>query len=94
MVVLSSVWLPWLTVILALRATNSLSVARKKLELKEIGRDQPVFSFTEKKQAMSSTGSVFQTASSHCMFLAEITFLLSVLDFPAVNNSLFFTNWV
>ena len=45
-----------------------------------------MFSFTEKRQAMSSAGSVFETALSHCMFLAEITFLLSMLDFPAVNN--------
>ena len=35
--------------ILALHATNSLSFS-KKLELKEIGRDQPVFSFTGKRQ--------------------------------------------
>ena len=43
---------------------------------------------------MSSSGSVLQTALAHCMFLAEITFLLSVPDFQAVNNGVVFTVWV
>jgi len=57
----------------------------KKLELKEIGRDQPVFSFT---------GSVFQTALANWMFLSEITFLLPVPDFQAPSNGVVFTDWI
>jgi len=62
----------------------------KKLELKETGQDHPVFSFTGKRQYRL----LDQYSKLTQMSLMEITFLLSLPDFLAVNNGMVFTGWV